>query len=129
MPVDVFGKLGSVLVGIKDMKAASIKSKTEWRFLGVAFEDAHDHEATGSIGCCCFFLGLLDGDVGSINSEDLEASLRQPNCVRAGSASDFQRLAGFDWRRGHGVDDVEVGFANVQRWGSFCVCVTEMICG
>jgi len=55
MPVDVFGKLGSVLVGIKDMKAASIKSKTEWRFLGVAFEDAHDHEATGSIGCCCFF--------------------------------------------------------------------------
>jgi len=83
----------------------------------------------GALAVAAFFLGLLEGDVGSINSDDLEAFLRQPNCVRAGSASDFQRLAGFDWRRGYGVDEVEVGFANVPRWGSFCVCVTEMICG
>jgi hypothetical protein len=35
MPVDLFGKLCSVLVGIKDMEAAPVKGKPEWRSFDV----------------------------------------------------------------------------------------------
>jgi hypothetical protein len=109
------------------MEAAPVKGKPEWRSFDVGLEEVQHNKSTWSICVGSFFVGLLDGDVGSINSDDLEALLREPNCVVASAASDLQRLAWSDWQRGDGLNEVEIGLANVPRRSAFFVCLPEMI--
>ena len=62
MAMDLLGKTRSIFVGIKDMEAAPVKSKTEWRSLDVALEEIQDGEFGLNVGVCGFLVGLLDSD-------------------------------------------------------------------
>src|ERR1022692_1314589 len=115
MPVDLLRKCRAILVRIHGMEAAPIKGKTKRHSFDVALEEVQDHEATLSIGICSLFTGPLNRKVGCINSDDLEALLRQPNCVVAGSAADFQCPTGSDWCCRYGLNEVEIGLANIPR--------------
>src|ERR1035438_738145 len=127
MPVDLFGELYSVLVGIKDMETASVKRKTKWRSFNVGLEEAQDSERACSFGCSGFFFRFLDSNLCCINANDLKALLRQPDGIVASAAADLQRSTGMDRQRGHGLNQVEVGLANVPRCGAFFIRLGEMI--
>jgi len=127
MPVDLLRKLGSIFVGIKDMEAATVKSKTEWRSLDVALEEIQDGEFGLNVGVCGLLFRLLYRNFGCINADDLEALLRQPDYVVAGSAANLQCPTGMDRRRRYNVDKVEVGLANVPRCRALFVHFPEVI--
>jgi hypothetical protein len=127
MPVDLFGKLCSVLVGIKDMKTAPVKGQPEWRCFDVAPEEVQDGERACSFGRCGLFFRFLYRNVGCIHPDDIESVLRQPDCVVASAAADLQCPTGSDGKGGHCLNEVKVRFADVPRCEAFFICLPEMI--
>jgi hypothetical protein len=101
------------------MEAAPVKGKPEWRSFNVGLEEVQDDKGTWGICVGCFFVGLLDGDVGRINSDDLEEG-----CDFAGLGLHTLRRANITWRQEVGGSSIEAsqiaGHANskhVERRG------------
>src|ERR1017187_70022 len=127
MAVDLFRKRRPLFVGTYGMETASVKRKAKWCALNVALENVQHNKGTRGIGVCCFFVGLLYGDVRCINSDDGEALLGKPNCVVACAAADFQCPTGSDWCRRYCFNEVEIGLANVPRCRALFVHFPEVI--
>src|ERR1039457_908208 len=127
MTVDLLGESLPFTGGIQRMEAAPIKGESKWRSLNVALEEVQHGILTSDFRIGSFLPGLLNRNLRCVNSDNSEVLFREPNCVVSSSASDFQSVAGSNGRSGHGLNQVEIRLANVQRGRAFFVVFIETI--
>jgi hypothetical protein len=86
------------------MKAPAVEDEGEEAVGRRRGEKIQCREAAAQIAAIHLVAGLFDRERGNIDSEHIEAALRQPNCVRPGARADLERPA---WRDGPRRDELD----------------------
>jgi len=115
MPIYVFSKTGSFLIRIEYMETAPIKYQPKRGSRKRCGQDAFHQEAAAGLSLGRFLLGSLDCQLRGVDTQNTEALLRKPDRVIPGSASDIDGGTRLYGQRSYGLNEVEIGLADVPR--------------